>query len=83
MDSQQIKQALGTPSYEGEFLGGLFVNYNKIRPKVDLVIKLDKAGKVNQFIRFLPCRSKEAFEPCGNTEVIEQQFRFITGKAML
>lgn len=58
MDSQQIKQVLGTPSYEGEFLGGLFVNYNKIRPKVDLVIKLDKAGKIIQFIRFLPCRSK-------------------------
>lgn len=54
MDAQQIKQTLGTPSYEGEFLGGLFLNYNKIRPQTDLVIKLDKAGKIIQFIRFLP-----------------------------
>lgn len=52
MDGQQIKRALGTPFYEGEFMGGLFLTYTVVRPGVDLTIKLDRTGQVIQFVRF-------------------------------
>lgn len=56
MDSAQVKHLMGTPSYEGVFLGGLFLNYDAVRPGVDLKIKFDKAGLAIQFIRYLPAK---------------------------
>lgn len=58
MDSAQIKQLLGVPSYEGEFLGGLFLTYRQVRPETDLTVKLDKTGGTIQFIRFMPARTE-------------------------
>ncbi|VFR41303.1 hypothetical protein ANT2_3291 [plant metagenome] len=53
MDSPQVKRLLGEPAYEGEFLGGLFLNYDAVRLGVDLSIKFDKAGRAIRFIRYL------------------------------
>ena len=58
MNSQQIKQVMGTPSHEGEFMGGLFLSYNEVRSAVDLTIKLDKTGQTIEFVRFFPSETE-------------------------
>lgn len=54
MDRDMVKQMLGKPDYEGEFLGKLFLTYDAVKADVSLKIRLDKTGKTIEFIRFLP-----------------------------
>ncbi|VFR54372.1 hypothetical protein BRI6_3443 [plant metagenome] len=53
MDMNRAIQLMGAPAYEGEFLGGLFLNHDAVRLGVDLSIKFDKAGRAIRFIRYL------------------------------